>query len=161
MKLPHLTYPNEMGILPFPTSILSLPLSAQPLLFWFHLYFIWPEGSSGRTPSASWEWGVLVVQALFKPMSPASSPWGRGPTRESPEMRESVSGALGDILAATALLASPKPTFRELWFSLDASCREEELIISVSPWGIETMVLWWLASPAGVSNYPNALLLEF
>ena len=133
-----------------------------PALFsFFHLYFIWPEGSSGRTPSASWEWGVLVVQALFKPMSPASSPWGRGPTRESPEMRESVSGALGDVLAATALLASPKPTFRELWFSLDASCREEELIISVSPWGIETMVLWWLASPAGVSNYPNALLLEF
>ena len=57
-------------------------------------------------------------------------------------MRESVSGALGDILAATALLASPKPPFRKLWLTLDASCREEELIISVSPWGIETMVLW-------------------
>lgn len=93
------------------------PSRPSPLLFCFHLYFIWPEGSSGRTPSASWEWGVLVVQALFKPMSPASSPWGRGPTRESPEMRESVSGALGDVLAATALLASPKPTFRELWFN--------------------------------------------
>ena len=40
MKLPHLTYPNEMGILPFPTSILSLPLSAQPssLLFPSILY---------------------------------------------------------------------------------------------------------------------------